>query len=155
MIATDAVEEDQAAITIQLTEGVMVIRSLKCQLLFVAIGSTSPSTTFPSSPTLHSQSQHLSSSTLGSPSNTTSPHYTEGHESLVVGGFGDREGRKDISASNLSFQGSAAPSDAGSLASTVKRAHSNIMAVKRQADEVGKWLEKNLEGFALSSGEGR
>lgn len=151
-ISADGAKDDQCCITIQLTDGVMVIRGLKCQLLFVAIG-TSPSSAYPASPTLHAQSQHLSSSSLGSPPSSPTPQHIEGHDNLSVRGYGDKDGRRDASGSILSYQGSTAASDTHSMASTVRRAQANIMLVKRQADEVGKWLEKNLDGFELSPGE--
>jgi hypothetical protein len=48
--------------------------------------------------------------------------------------------------------GSGAPSEAGSVRSTRT---ASIMGVKRQAEEVGRWLDGQLEGFQLSSAEGR
>lgn len=133
----------------------MVIRALKCELLFVAIGVSTVPTTYPTSPILHAQAQHLSSSSFGSPPTSPSPQYTEGRDSPVVGSHGDKEGHRAISGSNLAVQGSKPPSEAGSVGSTIRREQANIMAVKRHADEVGKWLESSLEGFSLSSGEGR
>lgn len=50
--------------------------------------------------------------------------------------------------------GCAAPSDAGSIRSTGTRTGS-IVGIKRQAVEIGKWLDGQLEGFRLSSPDGR
>jgi hypothetical protein len=133
----------------------MVIRVLKCQLLFVAIGGSNSPSPYPSTQTLHSQAQHVSTSSLGSLPGPPSPHHADGHDSLAIGNHGDREGHRDISGSSLGVFGSGAPSEAGSVGSTSRRVQASIMAVKRQAEEVGKWLEGSLEGFVLSSGEGR
>lgn len=147
--------DDQSCITIQLSEGIMVIRALKCKLLFVAIGVSSVPTVYPTSPMLHAQAQHLSSSSFGSPPTSPSPQHTEGQDSPLVGSHGDKEGHRESIGSSLAVKGSKAPSEAGSVGSTTRREQANIMAVKRQADEVGRWLEGSLEGFSLSSGEGR
>lgn len=139
-------EEDPCSITIQLTEGVMVIRGLKCQLLFVAIGTT-PSTQYPTSPKLHAQAQHLSSSSFGSPPASPAPGQYEGQDSLSVAGQKDNLGS--------SYHGSTGVSEVGSVNSTARKLQANVLLIKRQADEVGKWLEKSLEGFQLSTGEVR
>ena len=124
----------------------MVIRGLKCQLLFVAIGTT-PSTQYPASPKLRAQSQHLSSSSLGSPPTSPAQGHYEGQDSLSVAGHRDTLGS--------SYQGSTAASEVGSVTSTARKLQANVLLVKRQADEVGTWLEKSLEGFELGSGEVR
>jgi hypothetical protein len=139
-------DEDQCSITIQLTEGVMVIRGLKCQLLFVAIGTT-PATQYPTSPKLHAQAQHLSSSSFGSPPASPAPGQHEGQDSLSVAGKKDHLGS--------SYHGSTGASEVGSVNSTARKLQANVLLIKRQADEVGKWLEKSLEGFELSTGEVR
>lgn len=53
--------------------------------------------------------------------------------------------------------GSGAPSEAGSVGSSVvgAKTHASILGIKRQAEEVGKWLENSLQGFVLSANEGR
>ncbi|KAH6724749.1 hypothetical protein BKA61DRAFT_466532 [Leptodontidium sp. MPI-SDFR-AT-0119] len=129
-------------ITIQLTHGIMVIRALSCGLLFVAIGpSTSSSSQHPSQHSLQAQA-HLNMSLSRHTSPPSSPPaHGEGHE-------GERE------MGGLLAVGSAAPSDAGSIRSTGTRTGS-LVGVKRQAVEVGKWLDAQLEGFRLSSPEGR
>jgi hypothetical protein len=129
---------DLAAITIQLSHGVMVIRALSCGLLFVAIGPSSIGVPSPSQ-TLHAQS--ISSHT--SPPSSPTAH-GDGHG---YNGEGAHEG-------GLGGVGSGAPSEAGSVRSTGSRTAS-IMGIKRQAEEVGRWLDGQLEGFQLSSAEGR
>jgi hypothetical protein len=125
----------------------MVIRALGCGLLFVAIGPSSlaVSSPYPSSHTLHAQS--LSSHT--SPPSSPSAHgETHGYEGIGA------QVERDTPGGSLVGLGSGAPSEAGSVGSTGTRTGS-IMGVKRQAEEVGKWLDVQLEGFALSSAEGR
>lgn len=56
--------------------------------------------------------------------------------------------------SSLIGVGSAAASEAGSVRS-VGGTRTGIMGIRRRADEVGRWLDGQLEGFMLSSGEGR
>ncbi|KAL5328442.1 hypothetical protein ACEPPN_001941 [Leptodophora sp. 'Broadleaf-Isolate-01'] len=135
-------DHDLSTITIQLTHGIMVIRALSCGLLFVAIGpSTSSSSQHPSQHSLQAQA-HLNMSLSRHTSPPSSPPaHGEGHE-------GERE------MGGLLAVGSAAPSDAGSIRSTGTRTGS-LVGVKRQAVEVGKWLDAQLEGFRLSSPEGR
>jgi hypothetical protein len=131
---TTTAEHELSTITIQLTHGVMVIRQLSCGLLFVAIGS-SPSVSSPR-PNSHTLPGRTSSHTSppSSPPAVNGDEYTEG--STLVG------------------MGSASASEAGSVRS-IGGTRIGIMGLRRQADEVGKWLDGQLEGFALSSGEGR
>ncbi|KAE8453335.1 hypothetical protein EG329_011403 [Mollisiaceae sp. DMI_Dod_QoI] len=129
-----ATEHELSTITIQLTHGVMVIRELSCGLLFVAIGS-SPT---PSSP--HSSS-HLLQGGLGSHTSPPSSPSPAGN------------GEEYAEGSTLIGRGSATASEAGSVRSVSGR--TGIMGIRRQADEVGRWLDGQLEGFTLSSGEGR
>jgi len=144
---TTAAENDLSTITVQLSHGIMVIRALGCGLLFVAVGPSSlaASSPYPSPHTLHAQS--LSSHT-SPPSSPTAHGEIHGYDGTGT------HGERDMSASNLVGLGSGAPSEAGSVGSTGTRT-GNIMGVKRQAEEVGKWLDVQLEGFMLSSAEGR
>jgi hypothetical protein len=125
----------------------MVIRALGCGLLFVAIGPSSPSVSspYPSShtPHVHSLSSHTS------PPSSPPPH-GEIHGYEGIGAHTER----DTSGGSLAGLGSGAPSETGSIGSTGTRTGS-IMGVKRQAEEVGRWLDVQLEGFTLSSAEGR
>ncbi|KAH7342229.1 hypothetical protein BKA65DRAFT_537535 [Rhexocercosporidium sp. MPI-PUGE-AT-0058] len=148
-----APDHDLSTITLQLTHGIMVIRALSCGLLFVALGpSTSPSSSNPQDPnqnTLQAQA-HLNSSLSRHTSPPSSPP--------ALGETGDSErGREMGGHLNLNLAvGSAAPSDAGSIRSTGTRTGTgSLVGIKRQAVEVGKWLDAQLEGFQLSSPEGR
>jgi hypothetical protein len=135
---TTAAENDLATITIQLSHGVMVIRALSCGLLFIAIGASTLAASSPSQ-TLHASSTSQHTSPPSSP-----PAQGEGN---AYNGEGTQE--RDLGA-----VGSGVLSDAGSVTSTGSRTAS-IMGLKRQAEEVGRWLDGQLEGFQLSSAEGR
>jgi hypothetical protein len=138
---TTAADNDHnlASITVQLTHGVMVIRALSCGLLFVAIG--------PSSVPVSSPSQTLRAQSISSHTHTSPPSSPpgQGHGENGYNGEGAHDG---VGLGS----GSGAPSEAGSVRSTRT---ASIMGVKRQAEEVGRWLDGQLEGFQLSSAEGR
>ncbi|TVY52788.1 hypothetical protein LCER1_G005352 [Lachnellula cervina] len=135
---------DLSSITIQLSHGTMVIRSLSCGLLFVAIGPSITPTTAPTSHHLlfppHIASSHTSPQ-------ASPPTHHDLHDGL---------GERVFSGGSLAI-GSGAPSEAGSVGSSVTgaRTHASILGIKRQAEEVGRWLETSLQGFVLSTGEGR
>ncbi|TVY59685.1 hypothetical protein LSUE1_G009267 [Lachnellula suecica] len=133
---------DLSSITVQLSQGIMVIRSLSCGLLFVAIG---PSIS-PAPPSSHMLMPPNIASSQASPAASPPTHH-DGHEGL---------GERIVSGGSLAV-GSKAPSEAGSVGSSVTgaRAHASILGIKRQAEEVGRWLENSLQGFVLSAGEGR
>lgn len=134
-----AAESELSIITIQLSHGIMVVRALACGLLFVAIG---PSTAGLNAHASSYQSHHTSLSTQTSPPSSP-PARSD-----------DTITERNLSGGSLRAMGSVAPSEAGSTGSSGTRAGS-IMGVRRQAEEVGKWLDSQLEGFALSAGEGR
>jgi len=139
--STTAAENELSIITIQLSHGVMVVRVLACGLLFVAIGPSASGSSAQPSPHLM-QAHHASYSSQASPPSSPPPRLE------------DSARERDVSAGSLRAVGSAPPSEAGSVGSSGTRT-SSIMAIRRRAEEVGKWLDGQLEGFALSSGEGR
>ena len=144
---TTAAEHDLSTVTIQFSHEIMVIRALTCGLLFLAIGpvsSSSISSPYPSSHTLHAQGHGSISSHTSPPSSP--PAQGDGHD-------GSHE--RDVPAGNLLGVGigSSAPSEAGSVGSTGTRTGS-IMGIKKQADEVGIFLDAQLEGLVLISGGG-
>jgi hypothetical protein len=127
----------------------MVIRELSCGLIFVAIGPTATPgnrtvSPLPGSHTLLTPNIH---STPASPPSSP-PAQHDGLQEL---------GERVVSGGSLNAIKSGTPSIAGSVGSSVAsaRQQASILKVKRQADEVGKWLEENLQGFVLSSAEGR
>lgn len=135
-------DHDLASLTVQLTHGVMVIRALSCGLLFVAIGPSSTAAAV-SSPSHTLRAQSISSHTHTSP--PSSP-LGQGQEENGYNGEGAHDG---VALGG----GSGAPSEAGSVRSAGRTA--SIMGVKRQTEEVGRWLDGQLEGFQLNSAEGR
>jgi hypothetical protein len=147
--ATTVNDKELGSITIQLSHGIMVIRALSCGLLFVAIGPT----IIPSAPTsspfpnLHTLVSPNIPSSHTSPPSSPPAHY-DGHDGIA---------ERDIAPSTIAAIGSGAPSEAGSVGSSVTggRTQASILGVKRQADEVGRWLEDKLRGFVLNSAEGR
>ena len=144
-------DNDLNSITIQLSQGIMVVRALKSGLLFVAIGpSTSVShSPHPSSQTLHPPTHLRIPSSQASPPSSPSPQIDAhgSQTSLNVAGLG---------GSNPAGGISAAPSEAGSVGTSASLgAPTSIWGVRRQAEEVAKWLEGNLEGFVSSIGEAR
>jgi len=96
--------------------------------------------------------QYLSSASLTSPPSSPPAQNGDEHDTPVVGSLPQRELHRDLS---VPVVGGGAPSEAGSVGSTGTRAQASIMAARRQAEEIGKWLESRLEGFVLGSGEGR
>lgn len=141
-------DNDLNSITIQLSHGIMVLRSLSCGLLFVAIGPINTPSTSASSANhnLHTLlTPHLSSAPTSPPSSPPT-NYDGNHHSV----------ERVSSGTHISI-GSRAPSITGSIGSSVTggRTQASILGVKRQADEVGRWLENQLKGFVLSSAEFR
>ncbi|RDL37116.1 uncharacterized protein BP5553_04549 [Venustampulla echinocandica] len=140
---------DLNSITIQISHGIMVIRSLSCGLLFVAIGPSSVPTTITALPDLSSLAPHTPrvASSHTSPPSSPAPQQ-ESHEAIP---------ENDMSGSAVAATGSGFPSQVGSVRSSVARASkkANLMAIKRQAEEVSRWLDDRLQGFTLGSGEGR
>lgn len=135
---TTAAENDLSIITIQLSQGIMVIRALGCGLLFVAIGPiASGSSAQPSPHLLQAHRANMSIQTTPASSPPARPD-----DSIM-----------STSGGGLLAVGRGAPSEAGSVGSSGTR--SSIMGARRQAEEVAKWLDSQLEGFALSSAEGR
>lgn len=130
-----AAENELSTITIQLTHGIMVIRALACGLLFVAIGPSAAASNSTSNQLL--QAHHASQ--MSPPSSP--PAHTD-------------DSNRETPGESLRGLGSKAPSEAGSVGSTGTRTGS-IMGARRHAEEVGKWLDSQLDGFALSSVEGR
>ena len=132
-------EQELNSITIQLEFGIMCIRALSSGLLFVAIGPSSPSYSQPSA----GLSPHPSSSYLHQ-------HINASHTSPPASPNTQEHG------SQPSLQGevtSGAVSEAGSVGTQGSVSGASIWGVRRQAEDVGRFLEGKLEGFVLSAGE--
>jgi hypothetical protein len=131
-------EEDLSSITVQLDKGVMIVQPLKCSLLFVAIGPSAAAIQNSASSTslqgLRHEMSHLSvASAVGGGSPPASSHSEMG---------------KQASHPNLAGLRSSGASTAGSSIRGGREGRALRMA-KRQAEELGKWLDGELEGFQL------
>ncbi|RDW85467.1 hypothetical protein BP5796_03792 [Coleophoma crateriformis] len=126
-----------SSILIQLEYGIMVISGLQSGLLLIAIG--------PSSSSVTPRSRIHSPEPASSPPAHSDPIEAHDHQfsSPTVGNLG------------VPGMGSGAPSETGSIATSVGSVSANIMALKRQTEELGKWLNGALEGFTLSSSDMR
>lgn len=168
---TTETEHELGIITVQLSNGVMVIRQLGCGLLFVAVGSsssTSTSTTtsyLPSNSNLNSNTQqHELQSANTSPPSSPPPLQNQS-QSQAQSQLQNMNGSGGGAAGEEYIEGdSVMGSEAGSIRSIggtrTRTGPGNgrgggIMGIKKRADQVGKWLDEQLVGFGLSSGEGR
>jgi hypothetical protein len=132
-MARRAADPGISSITIQLEKGVMIIRALKCSLLFVVVGPL-PASASASSSSPHGLRQGLSFLSVAS---AASPP-TSSHS-----GIEGRGRRHDASFTSLNGLRSSAASEGGG---------GSLKILKRQAEELGKWLDGELEGFTLPSG---
>ncbi len=151
---TTTTEHDLSTVTIQLSQGIMVIRALSCRLLFVAIGPSSLSISSPglSSRNLQSQPhQQTLSSNISPPASPLPPAEGLAYDGLGIKTEAPRE--RELSGSLMGV-GSGTPSEVGSMRSTSTRSAS-IMGIRRQAVEIGRFLDTQLEGFVMPSGERR
>jgi hypothetical protein len=120
-----------SSILIQLETGTMVIRALRCSLLFVVIGpSPAPSTALRG---LTQGVSYLSVQSAASPP-------TSSHSQTNGDGAERRLEGSSAGLNGLGGGGGAAP------------AGTSIKVVKRLAEELAKCLDVELEGFTLSSG---
>ncbi|RKF71414.1 hypothetical protein GcC1_100008 [Golovinomyces cichoracearum] len=110
-----AAQHQLSTITIQLTNGLMMIRALDCDLLYVALNI---SDTNPSPPISLSAVQTPPTSSRGDGSGCDSVNDIEG------------------------------------LANSDEQI-SDIVEFKKLSDDVGRWLDQQLAGFALYKGDGR
>ncbi|KAI1141602.1 hypothetical protein F5Y05DRAFT_373205 [Hypoxylon sp. FL0543] len=138
-----------SAVTIQLTGGVMVIRRLRCGLLFVCIGPTAAAegsehganTTAPS--THHYPSHHGQSQTQGRPmpapaAQATGISGSEPHPTTPLG-----------SPSEVESVASAGAATTASIATTTSVAASAVVATRRQAEELARWLDDKLGSLGV------
>ncbi|KAI1100620.1 hypothetical protein F4804DRAFT_39533 [Jackrogersella minutella] len=110
------------AVTIQLTGGVMVIRHLRCGLLFVCVGPGGEGGVEQarpmSSPAGGGEHQHHLATPLGSPSEVASV-------------------------------ASAGAATTASVATTASAAASAVVAMRRQAEELARWLDDKLGSLGV------
>jgi hypothetical protein len=121
-----------SSILVQLETGTMVIRALRCSLLFVVIGPSPPPST--SVRGLTQGVSYLSvQSATSPPASSHSQTNGEGAERRLDGGSASLNGLGG---------GAGAPAPAGA----------SVKVVKRLAEELAECLDVELEGFTLSSG---
>ncbi|KAI0120526.1 hypothetical protein F4776DRAFT_240352 [Hypoxylon sp. NC0597] len=144
-----------SAVTIQLTGGVMVIRRLRCGLLFVCIGPTGAAEDATNANTsTHIQTQAQSQSqghvqgrpmpapaaqaagTSGSGGGSGSGH--EPHPTTPLG-----------SPSEVESVASAGAATTASIATTTSVAASAVVATRRQAEELARWLDDKLGSLGV------
>ncbi|QSZ35979.1 hypothetical protein DSL72_007101 [Monilinia vaccinii-corymbosi] len=119
--AHKAIPRETKSILIQMEFGIMVIRMLACGLLFVAIGPGVSGGTTTTTPQTPREGL-ISISQPGSPDG--------GHEREIM-----RSGEGSETASLRSAKGGGV----------------GIMGMRRQAEELGRWLEGALDGLVLST----
>lgn len=133
-------EPKSAAVTIQLTAGVLVVRKLKCGLLFVCIGPTLDGTSAPSEAGTTQQPQSLavpSRSQSQPQSQQGSGSSAETHPSPPLG-----------SPSEVASVISAAPTTTsiGTAGSTNAGA---AVQIRREAEELARWLDDKLGNLGI------
>ncbi|RFU32772.1 hypothetical protein B7463_g3539, partial [Scytalidium lignicola] len=159
-IRSGSLGKDINCIVIQLEHGIMVIRALKCGLLFAAIGHSSSSAQMqpPHSPQSHYQQSFVASSHSPPPSSPdpqTESHH-EAHENPLLLQLPIQTSSGVGAGVGGGGGGSTAPSEAGSTITNASiGSPATIFGMKRQTEELAKWLDGKLEGFKLSPSEGR
>ncbi|KAI1380311.1 hypothetical protein F4677DRAFT_406401 [Hypoxylon crocopeplum] len=115
-----------SAVTIQLTGGVMVIRRLRCGLLFVCIG-----------PATAAEGGDHSIQGQSRPMPTPQPT-AEPHSASPLG-----------SPSEVESVTSAGAATTASIATTASAAASAAVATRRQAEELARWLDDKLGSLGV------
>ncbi|KAI1482150.1 hypothetical protein F4774DRAFT_332750 [Daldinia eschscholtzii] len=122
-----------SAVTIQLTAGVMVIRRLRCGLLFVCIGPSAGAdgdyVTHTPARTVPQQHQHHQHHQQSHQSNTNN----DPHPATPLG-----------SPSEVESVVSAGAATTASVATTTSVAATAVVATRRQAEELARWLDDKL-----------
>ncbi|ETS78212.1 hypothetical protein PFICI_10274 [Pestalotiopsis fici W106-1] len=142
-------EAKSAAVTIQLSAGVLVVRKLKCGLLFVCIGpsqSGAGAQAEPHSSQLAGSSQHQQSLAVPSSQQLQTAGTAESHSSPPLG-----------SPSEVASVVSAAPTT-NSLATAGSVRSSAVVQMRRHAEELARWLDDKLGTLGIpddGSGEAR
>ncbi|PQE33699.1 hypothetical protein CJF32_00009096 [Rutstroemia sp. NJR-2017a WRK4] len=117
------------SILIQMEFGIMVIRRLRCGLLFVAIG--------PGPTTAGNANGIASKSGINTPQLQSSPGTPERERDAGAGGIGGSGGEASETASVRSVKGLG------------------IMGMRSQAEALGDWLDGKLDGLVLCEGDSR
>ncbi|OTA92836.1 hypothetical protein M434DRAFT_31448 [Hypoxylon sp. CO27-5] len=132
-----------SAVTIQLTGGVMVIRRLRCGLLFVCIGPTGAAedATANTNTNTHTHTQtqaqgHVQGRPMPAPAGTSGSGSGSGNEPHPTTPLG--------SPSEVESVASAGAATTASIATTTSVAASAVVATRRQAEELARWLDDKL-----------
>ncbi|KAI1416601.1 hypothetical protein F5Y13DRAFT_154349 [Hypoxylon sp. FL1857] len=140
-----------SAVTIQLTGGVMVIRRLRCGLLFVCIGptgSTEGGEHGTGNTNTHTQALSQSQSQVqGRP--MPAPAAQAGG---ISGGGSANEPHPTTplgSPSEVESVASAGAATTASIATTTSVAASAVVATRRQAEELARWLDDKLGSLGV------
>jgi hypothetical protein len=139
-------ETKSAAITIQLSAGVLVVRKLQCGLLFVCIGPAPDGTGAPPDQTqLHAvgstQQQQQSLAVPGTQSSTAAAGGS--------GGAGEQHSSPPLgSPSEVASVVSAAPT-MNSVTTTGSIRTGAVVVIRRQADELARWLDDKLGSLGI------
>lgn len=136
-------DPDINSILIQLEHGNMLLRALRCGLIFVAVAPPSsiaaashPSTSSPRPTAARLDLSHLSISATSTPSSRGDS-------------FINSEPRTESQLGGGVL--SSAASDAGSSVTGGGGGGASMRVLKRQTEELARWLEDELDGFSLST----
>ncbi|KAI1777065.1 hypothetical protein F4818DRAFT_333902 [Hypoxylon cercidicola] len=127
------------AVTIQLAAGVVVIRRLRCGLLFVCVGPAGDSSSSSGAATEQQQHHHSSSSAMPTPQQQQQqPPSTPGgdHRPPMTPPLG--------SPSEVESVASLGAATTASVATTASTAAAGVVAMRRQAEELARWLDDKL-----------
>jgi hypothetical protein len=136
----------------------MIIRPLKCALLFVAIGPTgAPSVSAAASTAaLHRLGQDLEHLSLPVSPSPSARSLANGSDRDRDRADRDRESSYRTQLSEANIYGFAAPGlasvPASDTASLISAGHGSLRLLRRQTEELARWLDGQLEGFALAPG---
>lgn len=137
----DGNDDVPLAVTIQLETGVvLVIRRLRCAMLFVAMGPAPPtSTDSPSRPqTQHQQQAHLQplAGAIAGTAAAAAAHANGGQS-------------PPTSSSQTEHAEVASILSAGTGVSSTTAGSAGVMATRRHAEELARWLDEKLGGLHL------
>ncbi|KAI0113262.1 hypothetical protein F4814DRAFT_449711 [Daldinia grandis] len=117
-----------SAVTIQLAAGVMVIRRLRCGLLFVCIGPSAAAEGPAADYVTHTPARTVPAAQQQQHSNSSEPH-----PATPLG-----------SPSEVESVVSAGAATTASVATTTSVAATAVVATRRQAEELARWLDDKL-----------
>ncbi|KAI9736523.1 MAG: hypothetical protein M1818_006034 [Claussenomyces sp. TS43310] len=160
-------DPEVSSVLIQLEHGTMVIRALRCSLLFIAIAPPSPASSIPPSSGLRPLHHDLAHRALAT-SLSSSPPSSHAGSSINGDARESRLAHEPIPRSHMLEAGSAeaaaqhhhhhsdriscAASDAGSSSvGATGGGGASMRVLKRQAEDLAKWLEQELAGFTLAT----